>query len=131
MSQRVIKGVSGNIVIALGTNSAGGRLYRWEFNYTQDANDSTGFGSLWRQREYGLQSGSGRAVGYLTGGGDPNNPGLSYEQQKAIITLTADTTCNILTTAIVTSTRIVADENGNDALAFEFASDGAAVTTWG
>lgn len=117
----VKKGVTGNIVIDVGTTTAGGRLYRWEMNYHQDANDSSGFGTNWRRCEFGLQNIQGRGVGYLTGVA----PGVGSQQQKAFITLTADTSCTYSGTAIISNIRAISDLNTNDAVSFDFASDGA------
>jgi hypothetical protein len=125
MAQRVLKGVSGNFTCTLGTATAGGRIFRWEARYSQDYNDSTGFGSTWQQGEFGLQRWSGRAVGYLTSGATGQDPGINFQQQKANLTLTADATCNLTGTAVVTGISMVADENTNDALVFEFRGDGA------
>lgn len=129
MAQRVLKGVSGNFAATIGTNTIGGRIFRWEKRYSQDYNDSTGFGSVWQQGEFGLQRWSGRAVGYLTSGAAGNDPGVNLQQQKYNLTLTADATCSFSGTAVITGISTVADENTNDALVFEFRGDGALTET--
>jgi hypothetical protein len=132
MAQNVIKGITGSFQCSMGTatTTIGGRFYRWEANYHQDANDATGFGSAWRQREFGLQDIQGRAVGYLTDGTALDNPGITVQQAKAFIILTANSSCTLSGTAIISNIRLISDENSNDAISFDYASDGSWTTTW-
>ena len=131
MAQRVIHGIQGNFLLTLNSVTYQGRFNRWTCSVNTDANDATGFGSVWRQREIGLSDASGQAAGYLTDGTAIDNPGVGIlNTGKVQITLTADSGSNLTFQAIAINITIVADENSNDRLSFTYVSDGAVTQTW-
>ena len=126
MAQVVLTGRTGNVA------GLACRIYLWRASLVTDALETTGFGSVWRQRTPGFQSASGSASARLTRGTATDDPTLLFDGNEHQITLIASASpgCTIGFLSVISNVAPEVNVDQVSSVTFDFVSDGAIVTQW-
>lgn len=126
MAQTVITGRTGSVT------GLACRIYLWRARLHTDALETTGFGSVWRQRTPGFQDATGSAVARLTRGTATDDPTLLFGGSEYVINLFANSSpaCAISFLAVVENVSIEDNVDRVAEVTFDFSSDGTVTTQW-